>query len=185
MAKWFGQIVKGRRWLVVAVFTLVFSVTALTVAVQAQTVRPPKVVTFTSGGATSPISAGVAFPKDVGYYFTSGTVPPAVNLEAPATSRDRFGDTYTQAKGTLTRIKELLESQGLGLKDVAFLTCYLVPDPALNGQVDYAGWFKAYGEFFNTPDNPVKTARSTVGVQSLVNAGWLVEIEAIAVYPRK
>jgi enamine deaminase RidA (YjgF/YER057c/UK114 family) len=188
MKKWFGflPVQFSRRWLMVAICTVIFSLTGLTVAVQAQAkVRPPRVVTFTPGAATSPISAGVAFPRDAAFYFTSGTVPPAVNLEAPATSRDRFGDTYTQAKGTLTRIKDLLASQGLGLGDVAFLICYLVPDPALNGQVDYQGWFRAYGEFFDNPENPVKTARSTVGVQGLVNAGWLVEIEAIAVYPRK
>lgn len=184
MEKWFGQVFRVRRWLVVTICAIIFSV-MLTVAVQAKSwVRPPRIVTFT-GSAASSISSGVAFPKDAAYYFTSGTVPPAVDLTAPATSRDRFGDTYTQAKGTLTRIKELLETQGLGLKDVAFLICYLVPDPAFNGQVDYQGWFRAYGEFFNTPDNPVKTARSTLGVQSLVNPGWLVEIEAIAVYPRK
>lgn len=182
MEKWFGQVFRGRRWLMVTVCTIVFSV-MLTAAVQAKSwVRPPRVVTFT-GSAPSSISSGVAFPKDAAYYFTSGTVPPAVNLDAPTTSRDRFGDTYTQAKGTLTNIKTLLEAQGLGLKDVAFLVCYLVPDSALDGQVDYQGWFKAYGEFFNNPANPVKTARSTVGVQSLVNPGWLVEIEAIAVYP--
>ena len=185
MEKWFGQVFRGRRWFVVTVCTIIFSVTVLTVAVQAQgRVKVPRVVTFT-GSAASSISSGVAFPKDAAYFFTSGTVPPAVNLDAPATSRDRFGDTYTQAKGTLDSIETLLDSQGLGLNDVAFLVCYLVPDPALNGQVDYQGWFRAYGEFFNTEDNLVKTARSTVGVQSLVNPGWLVEIEEIAVYPRK
>ena len=35
----------------------------------------------------------------------------------------------------------------------------------------------------NTAANPVKTARSTVGVTALVNADWLIEIEAFAVYP--
>ena len=96
MEKWFGQVFRGRRWFVVTVCTIIFSVTVLTVAVQAQgRVKVPRVVTFT-GRAASSSSSGVAFPKDAAYFFTSGTVPPAVNLDAPATSRDRFGDTYTQ-----------------------------------------------------------------------------------------
>jgi enamine deaminase RidA (YjgF/YER057c/UK114 family) len=32
-------------------------------------------------------------------------------------------------------------------------------------------------------NNPVKPARSTVGVMALVNAEWLVEVEAFAVFP--
>ena len=38
-------------------------------------------------------------------------------------------------------------------------------------------------EFFNNEKNAAKTARSTVGVQSLVSPDWLIEIEAVAVYP--
>ena len=60
---------------------------------------------------------------------------------------------------------------------------YLVPDPAKENKIDVAGWNAAYGEVFNTAANPVKTARSTVGVAALVNADWLIEIEAFAVYP--
>ncbi|MBW4580961.1 MAG: RidA family protein [Tildeniella nuda ZEHNDER 1965/U140] len=190
MSKHFTQffqqrLFKWRRWLVIALCSL-FVIGATAIAAQAyEGTKAPRQVKFTlSASPAATIARGVAFPKNVGFYFTSGTVPPAVNLDAPATSRERFGDTYTQAKGTLEQIESLLKEEGLSLKDVAFLICYLVPDPALNGQVDYQGWFRAYGEFFSNEANPVKTARSTVGVQSLVNAGWLVEIEAIAVYPR-
>lgn len=79
---------------------------------------------------------------------------------------------------------------------------------------DYQGWFRAYARFFDK-DNPnraatftsataitrsprltaapppepgattVKTARSTVGLPGLVVPGWLIEIEAIAVYPER
>ena len=56
-------------------------------------------------------------------------------------------------------------------------------DPAKENKIDVAGWNAAYGEVFNTAANPVKTARSTVGVAALVNADWLIEIEAFAVYP--
>lgn len=176
---------KWKHWFVI-VFCSLLVIMATAIAAQAyEGTKAPRQVKFTlSASPAATIARGVAFPKNAGFYFTSGTVPPAVNLDAPATSRERFGDTYTQAKGTLQQIESLLKEEGLSLKDVAFLICYLVPDPEFNGQVDYQGWFRAYGEFFSNEENPVKTARSTVGVQSLVNPGWLVEIEAIAVYPR-
>jgi enamine deaminase RidA (YjgF/YER057c/UK114 family) len=180
---WLGLRSHWHRWLIAALCTTFFSVGLFTLAAQA--IRPPRTVTFTlPTNPASPISQGVAFPTNAAFYFTSGTVPPVIDPTAPPNTIEQFGDTYTQAKGTLERIQALLETQGLGLKDVAFLICYLVPDPALAGKVDYQGWFKAYGEFFNNPENPVKTARSTLGVQGLVNPGWLVEIEAIAVYPK-
>lgn len=144
-------------------------------------VRPPSKVTF-YGSPASSISSGVALPPRSAIYYSSGTVPPVLNPRG-ATALERYGDTYTQAKGTLERIKGLLAEQGLSLSNVVYLTCYLVPDPNLNGRVDYNGWFRAYAEYFNNPTNPVKTARSTLGVQGLVNSDWLVEIEAIAVYP--
>jgi hypothetical protein len=56
---------------------------------------------------------------------------------------------------------------------------------AKGGKPDFPGWFKAYGEFFNSKENPVKTARSTVGVAALVRPDWLLEIEAVAVWPEK
>jgi len=37
---------------------------------------------------------------------------------------------------------------------------------------------------FGTAANPTKTARSTVGVVQLVNADFLIELEAFAVYPK-
>lgn len=46
-----------------------------------------------------------------------------------------------------------------------------------------AGWFKAYGKYFHNAQNPFKTARSTVAVTGLVSSDWLIEIEALAVYP--
>ena len=56
--------------------------------------------------------------------------------------------------------------------------------PQLAGSDFMDGWSAAYGEVFGTPANPTKPARSTVGVVALVNADWLIEIEAFAVYPK-
>jgi enamine deaminase RidA (YjgF/YER057c/UK114 family) len=71
------------------------------------------------------------------------------------------------------------------LKDVIYLRVYVTEDIAKEGHFDFEGWFAAYAQFFGTPENPVKPARSTVGVAGLVNPDWLIEIEAVAAYPPK
>ena len=71
----------------------------------------------------------------------------------------------------------------MSLKDVVYLRVYVAADKTKDGKFDYPGWFEAYALFFGTAENPVKPARSTVGVASLVNPDWCIEIEAIAVYP--
>ncbi|MDP2137424.1 MAG: RidA family protein [Candidatus Didemnitutus sp.] len=142
---------------------------------------PPTDIIFT-GEASWSIASGVAIPVGRSGFWTSGTVPTQLNKEG-ATVYERYGDTYTQAVSCLRNIEAVLAQQGLTLKDVVYLRVYLTPDAAKSGKTDYPGWFKAYGEFFNNEQNPAKTARSTVGVHSLVSPDWLIEIEAFAVYP--
>jgi enamine deaminase RidA (YjgF/YER057c/UK114 family) len=146
------------------------------------TAAPPADVKF-YGNPNSPISSGVLIPPGRASIWVSGTVPPVLKADAPAGSRERFGDTKTQAAGILKAIEGQLATHGLSMRDVVYLRAYLVPDPAKEHKIDVAGWNAAYGEVFNTAANPVKTARSTVGVTALVNADWLIEIEAFAVYP--
>lgn len=136
------------------------------------------------GSPASPISGGVSVPAGSAYLFTSGTVPPVLNKDGK-TIYERYGDTKTQGIGILTEMKKQLMAKGLSMEDVIYLRVYLVADAAKEGKIDYQGWFDAYAQFFNTKDNPVKTARSTVGVAGLVNPDWLIEIEAVAVYPKK
>lgn len=143
---------------------------------------PPEDVTF-SGPSNSPISAAVAVPAGRALFLTSGTVPPVADESAPAGNPARFGDTKTQGIGALKQIEARLKQAGLGLKDVIYLRIYITADKTKEGKFDYQGWFDAYGQFFGTTDCPVKPARSTVGVASLVNPDWLIEIEAVAVYP--
>lgn len=142
---------------------------------------PPSKVTFTGGRGN--ISNTVAIPANAAVVWTSGTVPGVADANAPAGSRARYGDTKTQAVSVLTAIEARLKEQGLGMKDVVYLRAYLVPDKEKGGVIDTQGWNEAYGQFFNNATNPVKPARSTVGVLALVNAEWLVEVEAFAVYP--
>ena len=115
--------------------------------------------------------------------WISGTTPPVVKVDAPAGSRERFGDTHAQAAGILKAIEMQLVSQGLTMKDVVYLRAYLVADKAKEAKIDVAGWNAAYSEAFGTTANPTKPARSTVGVAALVNADFLVEVEAFAAFP--
>lgn len=141
-------------------------------------------VTF-YGSPTSPIASGVVIPPGMTQIWVSGTVPPVLKADAPAGSPQRYGDTKTQAAGILKLIATQLEAQGATMKDVVYVRAYLVPDPAKGNRIDTAGWNAAYTEVFGTAANPTKTARSTVGVTALVNADFLIELEAFAVIPKK
>lgn len=134
------------------------------------------------GSDESSILTGIAVPADRAQMWVSGTVPSVVNEDAPEGSTEQYGDMLTQASSVFERISAVLEEAGLGLEDVVFLRVYLVADPE-SGEVDYDSFFEAYGQFFNNDENPVKTARSTMEVAGLVAPGWLVEIDALAVYP--
>lgn len=142
---------------------------------------PPSKVTFTGGRGV--ISNTVAIPANAAVVWTSGTVPSVADTSAPAGSRARYGDTKTQAISVLQAIEARLKEHGLGMKDVVYLRAYLVPDKEKGGTIDTQGWNQAYGQFFNNATNPVKPARSTVGVAALVSPDWLVEVEAFAVFP--
>jgi enamine deaminase RidA (YjgF/YER057c/UK114 family) len=154
------------------------------IAQQAAAAAPPGEVTF-YGNPTSPISSGVIIPAGRASIWISGTTPPVLKADAPAGSRERFGDTKVQAGGILKSIETQLVARGLTMKDVVYLRAYLVPDPAKEQKIDIAGWNAAYGEVFGSAANPTKTARSTVGVVALVNPDWLIEVEAFAVFPAK
>ena len=163
-----------------AITALTFS--AFVMEASAQTPTPPSKVTFTGGGR-GVISNTVAIPANAAVVWTSGTVPGVADQNAPAGSRARYGDTKTQAISVLTAIEARLKEHGLTMKDVVYLRAYLVPDKEKGGTIDTMGWNDAYGQFFNNATNPVKPARSTVGVLALVNPEWLVEVEAFAVFP--
>src|SRR5687768_2894548 len=83
----------------------------------AQQPSTPETVKFV-GPATSPISASVTVPANRAWIWISGTTPPVVKADAPAGSRERYGDTTTQATGVLKNIESQLAAQGLSMKDV-------------------------------------------------------------------
>lgn len=169
----------GVRHAARAIAVLTFSASVMEASAQAPT--PPSKVTFTGGRGN--ISNTVAIPANAAVVWTSGTVPSVADTSAPADSRARYGDTKTQAISVLKAIEARLKEHGLTMKDVVYLRAYLVPDKEKGGTIDTMGWNEAYGQFFNNATNPVKTARSTVGVLALVNPNYLVEVEAFAVFP--
>ena len=136
-------------------------------------------------GSGGPISSNVTVPANRGWFITSGTVAPVADSTAAAGSRARFGDTKTQGMGILRQIQRQLAGEGLTLKDVVMLRVYVAPDPQMGGKFDFDGWFAAYAEFFARAENPTRVTRSTVGVAALVRPDFLIEIEAVAVYPKK
>jgi enamine deaminase RidA (YjgF/YER057c/UK114 family) len=192
---------------------------------QAATTEPRPSATYynlprTAGGALQPdpsIANGSAFGKLNSIYFTSGTGPASRNTAATTGTPERFIDpaltpltngalpagmtiTEAQAYNNLMRIKENLEAQGLSLKDVIYIRCYLDNPPGAT-VADYAGWNRAWRKFFANVNlqtgapiasydpvvfqNATRPARTTLEVASLPVAGWLIEIEAIASYAGK
>ncbi|KAB8133624.1 hypothetical protein F9U64_12020 [Gracilibacillus oryzae] len=135
------------------------------------------------GTPTSSISSSVSIPHHYHRLLYSGTVPPLLN-EDGKTTYEKYGNTEEQAVGILNKFKEDLEVKGLSLSDIVYLRVYVAPDPNKGNEPDYAGWFNAYAQFFNTEENPTKTARSTVGVESLVSPDFLIEIEAEVAYKK-
>jgi enamine deaminase RidA (YjgF/YER057c/UK114 family) len=133
-----------------------------------------------SGGAL-PFLLAVAVPAGNEWVVLSGHTPPVVDHTAAPDSIAAFGDTYTQTVGAFRELGASLASLGLGFNNLIQIRALLVGDPALGGRMDNDGFSRAYGEFFGTPENPYLVARTRLQVVGLVNPGWLVELEAIAI----
>ena len=128
-----------------------------------------------------PIARAVELPANAKLVYVSGQVPPVVNADAPKNSQDAFGDTTIQTVGVLKRIQSALSDVGLTMGDVVKMQVFLVGDPNNGGMMDFAGFMEGYTQFFGTEEQPNLPARSAMQVAGLVNPGWLVEIEVVAV----
>jgi enamine deaminase RidA (YjgF/YER057c/UK114 family) len=132
--------------------------------------------------STFPIAQAVEVKGPVTTYYVSGQVPPVVNKDADPSSLAAYGDTTTQTVGVLTRIKGILEGLGLSMGDVVKMQVFLVHSPA--APMDFKAFMEGYTQFFGG-SQPNLPARSVLGVASLANPGFLVEIEVIAVKDSK
>lgn len=125
-----------------------------------------------------PIAQSVQVSGNATTYYVSGQVPPAVNKDADPSSVAAYGDTKTQTLGVLSRIKAILEGLGLSMGDVVKMQVFLVH--SASAPMDFKAFMEGYTQFFGG-SQPNLPARSVVGVASLANPGYLVEIEVIAV----
>lgn len=80
-------------------------------------------------------------------------------------------DIYEQTRAVLQNIERNLQTVGASLKDVVEVSSFLV------NMNDFAGYNKAYGEFFEKETGP---ARTTVAVHQLPHPDLVVEIKVVA-----
>ena len=132
--------------------------------------------------STFPIALAVQVPPTATTTYVSGQVPPVINKDADPASPQAYGDVKTQTVGVLNRIKGILEGLGLGIGDVVKMQVFLVH--TAQAPMDFKAFMEGYTQFFGGAQ-PNLPARSVVGVASLANPGFLVEIEVIAVKEAK
>ena len=140
-------------------------------AAQAEIVRTP------IPNSTFPIAQTVRVSGDAVITYVSGQVPPVINKDADPGSPQAYGDTRTQTVGVLSRIKQILEGQGLGMADVIKMQVFLVHDS--RAPMDFKAFMEGYTQFYGG-DQPKLPVRSVFGVSALANPGFLVEIEVVA-----
>ena len=120
-----------------------------------------------------------AYPhtKRVGdFIFVSGTSSRrADNTIAGVDIIDQMGtkrlNIEVQTREVLKNIEKNLANEGASLADVVDVTSFLV------NMNDFAGYNKAYAEFFNAETGP---ARTTVAVHQLPHPDLVVEIKVMA-----
>ncbi|MBC8753526.1 RidA family protein [Kordia sp. YSTF-M3] len=120
-----------------------------------------------------------AYPhtKRVGdFIFVSGTSSRRPdNTIAGVDIIDEMGTKHlnigTQTREVLKNIEKNLQSIGASLADVVDVTSFLV------NMNDFAGYNKAYGEFFDKETGPTRT---TVAVHQLPHPDLVVEIKVMA-----
>lgn len=115
------------------------------------------------------------------HFYTTIKIPPGAETLYLSGSGARrqpdgsMGDMATQTIDTFSRFKETLEAEGWSMSDVVQVRAFAVADEF--GLLDFAGFNRAYRQFFGTEENPMKPVRSFVEIAGLVVPGWLVEIE--------
>ncbi|HEX5169483.1 MAG TPA: hypothetical protein VFW11_09930 [Cyclobacteriaceae bacterium] len=112
------------------------------------------------GNLKSSISTAAIVSAGKKYYSSSGTTRPIVDSTAAEGSRERYGDTKTQALGILGKFKSTLAEEGLSLSNVVLMRVYIAPDTK-TGKIDFQGRLDAYANYFGTKENPAKPTRST------------------------
>lgn len=85
-------------------------------------------------------------------------------------------DIEVQTRAVIRNIERILQADGLGLEHVIDVTSFLV------SMDDFAGYNRAYNEFFQGPTGPTRT---TLAVAALPHPNLLVELKAVAYAPER
>jgi 2-aminomuconate deaminase len=113
------------------------------------------------------------------FLFVSGTSARRADNTIAGATVDRLGtahlDIREQTRAAIENIRDILNSVGARLQDLAEISTYLV------NMNDFGGYNEVYGEFFGY-DGP---ARTTVAVHQLPHPHLLIEIRAVAYKPMK
>ena len=115
------------------------------------------------------------------FIYVSGTSSRrADNTIAGVDIIDQMGTKYlnaeVQTREVIKNIETNLAKEGATLKDVVDVTSFLV------NMNDFAGYNKAYAEFFDKDSGPTRT---TVAVHQLPHPDLVVEIKVVAFLPRQ
>jgi 2-iminobutanoate/2-iminopropanoate deaminase len=108
--------------------------------------------------------------------YLSGNLASPVDPAKPT----EFGDTKTQTISVLNKIKALLATHGMTMKDIVRMDAYLTAAPGMDGKMDFAGFNAGFAEFFGTAENPTTTTRTTMQVAALAGPNFTVELTVIA-----
>ncbi|WLH04954.1 RidA family protein [Pseudomonas lurida] len=127
-----------------------------------------------------PISQTVTVPASASLIFVSGTLPDLHDANAAAGTPAAYGNTEVQTVSVFKKIHKILRQQDLDLGDIVQLRVFLVGAEETGGKLDFAGLQAGYTQFFGTPEQPNKPARTALQVVALPLPGALVEVEAIA-----
>lgn len=111
------------------------------------------------------------------FLFVSGTSSRLPDNTIAGAEVDAMGttrlDIRVQTRAVIENVRDILASQGAGLKDVVEITSYLV------NMNDFGGYNEVYGQFFDH-EGPTRT---TVAVHQLPHPHLLIEIRAVAYKP--
>lgn len=154
----------------------------LALAGLASSVQAQEIARFRADGAV-PLLKGAILPAGAEIFYLSGQIAAPIDPAkpmAPTLTRADMGDTKVQTISALGKVKVLLEEHGYRMADIVKTTVFLVGDPAMGGEWDFAGMNEGFKAFFGTADNPNAAARSTVKVSQVAYPTFLVEIEVVA-----
>lgn len=131
-----------------------------------------------------PIARAVEVTANTTIIYHSGLIPGPVNPKAKKGSREYYGDTETQALSVFKRAEASFKDLGVGFKDVIKMQVFIVGDPEMGGKMDFAGFMKAYTQYFGTKEQPNKPARSAFQIAGLAGGpNMLIEIEMVLAKP--